>query len=97
MGFFYWLMGKQKKAVSWWFSSIKEGERLGARIELSRTYMEIGSRLIEKKSKFRELNGIKPEEYMEKARTLFEGLDLQWDLERLDKVTAYGQPPYLPT
>ena len=97
MGFFYWLVGKQKKAVSWWFSSIKEGERLGARIELSRTYMEIGSRLIEKKSKFRELNGIKPEEYMEKARTLFEGLDLQWDLERLDKVTAYGQPPYLPT
>ncbi len=59
--------------------------------------MEIGSRLIEKKSKFRELNGIKPEEYMEKARTLFEGLDLQWDLERLDKVTAYGQRPYLPT
>jgi len=90
MGTYYWLIGKQKKALSWWNKSIEEGERLGARPELSRTYMEVGKRLLEKKSKSNELKGINAKEYLEKARKMFEEMDLQWDLDELDRIGAYS-------
>jgi len=32
------------------------------------------------------LNGTTAEEYLEKARVLFEEMDLKWDLELLEKV-----------
>jgi len=86
MGTYYWLVDKQGKATKWWSKSMAEGERLGARLELSRTYMEIGKRLRESKSKFKELNGIIAEDYLKKARVLFEEMDLQWDLDELDKI-----------
>ena len=88
MGLYYWLTGKQRKALSWWNKSIEEGERLDARPELSRTYMEIGKRLLEPKSKYKELNGVSIEEYLEKARKMFQEMDLQWDLDELDRVLA---------
>jgi len=47
MGTYYWLIGKQKKALRWWNESIREGQRIGARLELSRTYFEVGKRLTE--------------------------------------------------
>jgi hypothetical protein len=88
MGEYYWLIGKQKNALKWWDRAIKKGEELGARPDLSRTYFEIGKSLLESDSKYKELNGITAEEYLEKARTLFEEMDLQWDLDELDKVMA---------
>jgi len=86
MGLYYWLTGKQIKALKWWEKSIREGERLGARLELSRTFMEVGKRLMEKKNRFKELNGITGQQYLEKAETLFTEIDLQWDLEELASV-----------
>jgi len=86
LGVYYWLIKKQKKAVKWWNKSIKEGERLGARLELSRTYFEVGKRLLETESKYKMFNGIKAEEYLEKAGVLFEEMDLQWDLDELSRV-----------
>jgi len=86
MGSYYWLIGKQKKALKWWKKSIKEGERLGARPELSRSYMEVGKRLLEPMSKYKELNGISAIEYLEMARKMFEEMDLQWDLEELERI-----------
>ena len=80
------MINKQKKAIKWWHRAIEEGERLDARLELSRTYFEIGKRLLEDKSEFRMLDGIKAEDYLEKARVLFEQMDLQWDLDELDQV-----------
>ena len=50
---------KQGKALKWWDRTIKEGERLGARPDLSRTYFEVGKRLLEPHSKYKELNGIR--------------------------------------
>jgi len=85
-GVYYWLINKQKKALKWWNRSIEEGERLGARLELSRAYFEVGKRLLEAGSKYKMLNGIKAEEYLEKARALFEEMDLQWDLDELNRV-----------
>jgi tetratricopeptide (TPR) repeat protein len=87
MGVYCWLVNKQKKALKWWVRAIKEGERLGARLELSRTYYEVGKRLLESESKYKMLNGIKAEAYLEKARVLFEEMNLQWDLDELDRVS----------
>ncbi len=88
MGVYFWLINKQTKARNWWNKSIKEGEHLGARLELSRTYMEIGKRLLEPNSKYKSMNRIKAEEYLVKARIMFEEMDLQWDLDELDKITS---------
>jgi hypothetical protein len=81
-----WLIGEHKKALKWWAASIETGERLKFRPDLSRTYFEIGKRLSEPNSPYRELNGISASEYLNKAKTMFEEMDLQWDLEQLEHV-----------
>ncbi len=86
MGLYYWLVGKQRKALKWWDRAIKEGERLGARPDLSRTYFEVGKRLLEPQSKYRELNGITATDYLEKAETMFRDMGLEWDLQELERV-----------
>jgi tetratricopeptide (TPR) repeat protein len=88
MGLYFWLIGSQKKAAKLWNISIGESERLGARVELARTYMEIGRRLTEKRSRLSELNGIQAEEYLDKARFMFEEMDLRWDLDELNRIPA---------
>jgi class 3 adenylate cyclase/tetratricopeptide (TPR) repeat protein len=85
-GSYYWLIKKRKKALKWWDKAIEEGKRLGARLALSRTYFEIGKRFLEADSKHKMLNGIHAEEYLEKARLLFEEMNLQWDLDELDRL-----------
>ena len=91
MAIYYWFFNKQKKALKWFDKSIKEGEKLRAKPELSRTYFEVGKRLLEPQSKYKHLNGITAEEYLEKARVMFEEMDLQWDLEQLEKIKR-GEP-----
>ncbi|HWR67869.1 MAG TPA: AAA family ATPase [Desulfomonilia bacterium] len=86
MGIYYWLIGRQRKAIKWWHEAITVGRRLNNRPELSRTYYEVGKRLLEPKSKHKELDGIKAEDYLEKARVMFEEMDLQWDLDELKKL-----------
>jgi len=39
------------------------------------------------------LNGITAEEYLEKPRVMFEEMDLQWDLEQLEKVKKGERVP----
>ena len=36
-------------------------------------------------SKYKELDGITAHEYLDKAKTMFEEMDLQWDLNELEK------------
>ena len=43
---------------------------------------------MEEKSRYKELNGINAEGYLEKARTMFQEMDLQWDLDELDKIAV---------
>jgi tetratricopeptide (TPR) repeat protein len=86
MGLYYWLVNEQEKALNWWLKAIEEGERLGARLDLSRVYFEIGKRLLGAKSKHKTLNGMKADQYLEKARVLFEEMNLQWDLDELERV-----------
>ena len=85
-GVYYWLINNQKKAIKWWHKAIEEGKRLGAHLELSRTYFEIGKRLLEPQSKYGMLDGIRADDYLQMARVFFEEMDLQWDLDELSRV-----------
>ena len=89
MGVYFWVIGKQRKAMRWWRKAIAEGQRLNDRLELSRTYFEVGKHLLKPTSKYKELDGIKAEEYLEKARAMFEEMDLQWDLDELEKLRLH--------
>jgi hypothetical protein len=46
----------------------------------------VGKSHLEPKSKHKDLDGIKAEENLEKARVMFEDMDLQWDLDELEKL-----------
>ena len=59
---------------------------MGARPDLSRTYFEVGKRLMEPHSKHKKLNGIDAHGYLKKARTLFEEMGLERDLDDLKKI-----------
>jgi len=48
--------------------------------------MEVGKRLSEPESKYERLNGIKAYEYISKAKTMFEEMELQRDLHELAKL-----------
>ena len=85
MGTFFWIINKQKKALKYWAQSVSEAKKMGASLELSRTYFEVGKRLFERKSAFSELNKIKRKDYLLKARTAFKAMDLQQDLKDLER------------
>lgn len=87
-GSYYWAIHKTKRALRWWHRAVQEGERLGARPQLARLYFEIGKCLLESEGKHRELGGLKAEEYLEKARVLFEEMNLESALEDLAQLTA---------
>lgn len=86
MGLYYWLIGRQRKALKWWDRTIKEGEQLGARFDLSQAYFEIGKRILEPGSKYNNLNGIDANGYLEKAETLFREMGLERDLDELKRL-----------
>jgi len=84
MGVYYWLTDHQKTALKYWRMAIDEGERLGARPQLSRTYAEIARRLFEVKDERNLPSPIQMEEFVEKARAIFVDLGLHQDFEELD-------------
>jgi tetratricopeptide (TPR) repeat protein len=86
MGLYYWLLCKQKKALKWWEKAITEGKRLDSRVDLARTFMEVGKHLLEPNAKIKEFNGINGRGYLEKAGILFEEMGLQQDLYELEKL-----------
>jgi class 3 adenylate cyclase len=88
MGDYHYLIGKQNKAFKWWNKAIKKGEQLGARPDLSCTYFEIGKALLDHKCNYKEWNGMSAQEYLNKARTMFKEMDLQYHLDELDKIAS---------
>lgn len=83
MGLYYWFTGRRRRALKWWNKSIKWAEYLTARPEIVRTYIEIGKRLLEPGSKYREWAGVRAEEYLQKARLLSREMNLDGDLREL--------------
>jgi tetratricopeptide (TPR) repeat protein len=81
-GVYYWLNNNQGKALTWWRKAIEEGERLGARLELSMAYFEVGKRLAGAESRYKMLDGIKAEAYLERANVLFADMGLRWAADK---------------
>jgi class 3 adenylate cyclase/tetratricopeptide (TPR) repeat protein len=88
MGVYYWLLNDEKRAVKWWHKAIKEGERLGARPQLARTYAEISKRFFDVEIETGRPPPIRSGECLEKARGMFGILGLQKDLQELDSWTG---------
>jgi hypothetical protein len=82
-GTYYWLSNRKKNALDCWTQSAAESEKLEAMPNLSRTYFEMGKRLLEPHSKWKHHNGIGGEEYLEKAAMIFEEYGLEQDLKDL--------------
>jgi hypothetical protein len=86
IGLYYWLTNKPNLAFKWFNKSVQEGERLEARLELSRTYYHIGKLLMKAGRSNEHLNGLNADAYLDSAQTIFEELDLQWDLNKLSRI-----------
>jgi class 3 adenylate cyclase/tetratricopeptide (TPR) repeat protein len=82
------LLGKPGQALRWWDKSLDVGERLNARPELARTYFEIGRRLSQEPARPPQRKGMSAEESFEKARRLFQQMELDWDLKELAKTRS---------
>ena len=67
--------------------AIRAGEKYDGRLNLSRAYFEAGKLLANPDIRTKHLNGLTAEDYFQKAKTLFEEMDLQRDLEELRKTT----------
>ncbi|MBT3311625.1 MAG: AAA family ATPase [Desulfobacterales bacterium] len=89
MGSFFWYQGKQNKAIDFWVKSIDEGEELKARLEVSRTYMEIWRCLSKPESMYEKVKDISFKDYLFKARELFEEMNLKNDINIFQRVTDY--------
>ena len=87
-GTFFWLLKDHNNALKYWSKSIEEGERLEARLELSRSYFEIGKRLLQTKKYYKTFDKNKAEDFIEKARIMFKEMDLQWDQDELEKFSG---------
>jgi serine/threonine protein kinase/tetratricopeptide (TPR) repeat protein len=81
MGRYWWLVDRQKRALTWWSRSLREAERLDVPLELSRTSFEVGRRLGGSGSRHRMLDGLSSEHYLETADGLFRKHGLERDLE----------------
>lgn len=95
-GQWFWLRGKQEKALRSWSKSISEARRLGAGVELAKTSQEIGERLLEEGSRIREWNGLRAEEYIGNAERLFVEMGLLQSLHDVKARISWSDPPNPP-
>jgi tetratricopeptide (TPR) repeat protein len=86
MGTYNWLTGNRKNAFTWWHKAISEGESLGARPQISRTYAEMGTRLCAVKDESSKSDVSRAKESLEKAKRMFLDLGLSYDLEDLNSM-----------
>jgi len=76
----FYLREKYTKALKNLSLAIATGEKYKGHLELSRAYFETGKFLSDPNVKYNELNGQPASHYLDKAKTMFEEMDLQWDL-----------------
>jgi tetratricopeptide (TPR) repeat protein len=86
MGIYHWLIHDQKSAFKWWDKAIEEGERLGARPQVARTYAEMGKSLCAVEGGPSAPDVSRAKEFLRKAKTMFSDLGLTKDLEDLNSV-----------
>jgi TPR repeat protein len=86
MGLYKWLTHDQKSAFKWWHKAISEGESLGARPQLARTYAEMAMSLCAANGESSEPDLSRAKELLQKAKTIFRDLGLHQDLEDLNSM-----------
>ncbi|MEZ5084580.1 MAG: hypothetical protein R2750_14235 [Bacteroidales bacterium] len=64
-----WMVGKKKTAIKHYLKSMEAGEKVNSKLELSRTYFELGKRMMSNGN--HKIKGHSGEQYLEKARTMF--------------------------
>jgi class 3 adenylate cyclase/tetratricopeptide (TPR) repeat protein len=81
----YWMKNKQWKAYSNFEKSLSLAENLGANPELARTCFELGKCLMDIKSNRKILGSKNGSEYLFRAKSMFEEMDLKWDLQEYER------------
>ena len=81
----YRQLGKMNSALKCFSKSIQLGQKYNCSLELSRTYFEAGKFLQDSDSKRNTILGFSANEYLLKAKSLFEEMDLQWDLKEYER------------
>jgi tetratricopeptide (TPR) repeat protein len=87
----FMFQGKHGKALKNLQLAIQAGEKYNSRLELSRAYFETGKFLSDPKTKQKQLNSLSGKDYLEKAKVMFEEMDLQWDLGEYEKYLTQQQ------
>ncbi len=85
IGQYYWVLNDKRKSFYFWNKSVKEGKRIGANVELARTYLEIYRHLneLETGKKKGRYAGV---DYLNMAKSIFEELKLQSDIDEMGKI-----------
>jgi len=81
----FWLLNKPNNTLRNFEKSIKAAISFGGNLELSRTYFETGKFLRDPKNKKERINDMNGTECLMKAKSMFEEMNLQWDLEEYEK------------
>ena len=92
-GNYFWISGDQKSAIKLWRIAMNEGNKLHAKLELSKTYLEVGIRLKESKSNYQAVNDSSADEFLDKARNLFLEMKLQRLIDQLDCLPVHDSCP----
>jgi len=85
----YFYAQKTNKAAKCLKKSIDFAHYYGSKLEGSRTYFETGKFLSDPNVKSQELDGKTARHYLENAKSMFEEMDLQWDLEEYRTFTSH--------
>ena len=81
----YCFQKKYNQAFKYYTLAILTGEKYKGQLELSRAYFELGKFLSNPNIEQNQFNGLLGKDYLEKAKTMFEEMNLQWDLEEYFK------------
>jgi class 3 adenylate cyclase/tetratricopeptide (TPR) repeat protein len=81
----FWLLNKPTRAFKNFEKSINSGLSYNCNLELSRTYFDAGKFLRDPKNKKDRINGMNGTECLMKAKSMFEEMNLQWDLNEYEK------------
>jgi class 3 adenylate cyclase/tetratricopeptide (TPR) repeat protein len=87
-----WLAGDQRGALRHWDLSLRAGEELGARLELARAYLEVGSRLRSPESRVERVGARTAVHCLRRAHDLLEEMGLERDLAALDGLEERAEP-----
>ena len=88
VGTCYWINHQPAKAFTWWRRAVMEGKKLGAHLELSRCYAEIGKRLLSAPVGYSRFDGLDSRTYLDMARQMFLEMELRADLKAIEAFTC---------